>query len=402
MVAMGDVEDRYRAVVPIRCRGALHFYSARDAESDRLRVLVMAPRIPVGEARARLTSLARVHGLVAGVASRVPAVVDAALDAPAPWVALDCDAVADQEHTAEYVRQGGEKPDFQRGAALGKMLVETLIECHRVRDPASGAPVCLGSVAPANILFNAEGRLWLVGFGAGPLIDACIAPEVAMGEPATPGADTYAVTLFMRSQAVYVELPAALQRAFAGRSIEGDGGQELVELIFTNNVKVLAAPPAERIDLEEGIAFQRRMWQLVGIEPDLPGFAAWVARAIASDSELVDAPPRAASDDAPSIRVGRDAEWLETPSGARHALGARRTLRRLLVALAEARRDRAGVALTVEELLHAGWPGEDPLPEAGSNRVYVAISTLRKLGLGESLQRWDGGYRLDPAVPCQF
>jgi hypothetical protein len=32
----------------------------------------------------------------------------------------------------------------------------------------------------------------------------------------------------------------------------------------------------------------------------------------------------------------------------------------------------------------------------------VTISTLRKLGLGEVLQRWDGGYRLDPAVPCHF
>ncbi len=102
------------------------------------------------------------------------------------------------------------------------------------------------------------------------------------------------------------------------------------------------------------------------------------------------------------IRLGRDAEWLEAPNGMRHALGARRTLRRLLLALAESRRTRAGAALTVDELLQAGWPGEDPLPEAGQNRVYVAISTLRKLGLGEHLQRWDGGYRFDPAVACQF
>jgi hypothetical protein len=100
--------------------------------------------------------------------------------------------------------------------------------------------------------------------------------------------------------------------------------------------------------------------------------------------------------------LGRDGEWLETPNGMRHALGTRRPLRRLLVALAEARRDRAGAALTVEEMLQAGWPGEDPLPEAGHNRVYVAVSTLRKLGLGELLQRWDGGYRLDPDVQCQF
>jgi hypothetical protein len=74
----------------------------------------------------------------------------------------------------------------------------------------------------------------------------------------------------------------------------------------------------------------------------------------------------------------------------------------VLVALAEAQTLRAGAALTVDDLLTAGWPGERPLPEAANNRVWVTISTLRKLGLGEVLQRWDGGYRLDPAVPCHF
>jgi hypothetical protein len=72
------------------------------------------------------------------------------------------------------------------------------------------------------------------------------------------------------------------------------------------------------------------------------------------------------------------------------------------VALAEAHRDRAGAALTVDELVHVGWPGENPIPRAGTNRVYVAISTLRGLGLGPLLQRWDNGYRLDPTVPCRF
>jgi hypothetical protein len=74
----------------------------------------------------------------------------------------------------------------------------------------------------------------------------------------------------------------------------------------------------------------------------------------------------------------------------------------MLLALAEARRDRPGDAIDVEALLEAAWPGENPLPEAGINRVYVAISTLRKLGLSDVLQRWDGGYRLDPNVQCQL
>jgi hypothetical protein len=104
-----------------------------------------------------------------------------------------------------------------------------------------------------------------------------------------------------------------------------------------------------------------------------------------------------------SSAVGRVlGEWLATPNGARHALGRRRPLRRVLLALAHARRSRAGAPVTIEELLRAGWPGEQPLAEAASNRVWVTISTLRKLGLGDALQRWDGGYRLDPAVPCRI
>jgi hypothetical protein len=34
--------------------------------------------------------------------------------------------------------------------------------------------------------------------------------------------------------------------------------------------------------------------------------------------------------------------------------------------------------------------------------VYVAIATLRQLGLSHFLQRWDGGYRLDPTIVTQL
>jgi hypothetical protein len=53
----------------------------------------------------------------------------------------------------------------------------------------------------------------------------------------------------------------------------------------------------------------------------------------------------------------------------------------------------------VPELLEAGWPGERVLPDAGANRVYVALATLRKMGLKEVLKSNDSGYFLDPAVP---
>jgi len=157
-------------------------------------------------------------------------------------------------------------------------------------------------------------------------------------------------------------------------------------------------PPHARPTMTVALAEAMKAWRLFGFAPDVAAFSAFVARALAAEPErLADRMDRDTT-----IRVGRAGEWLETPNGMRHSLRARRALRRVLHALAEARRDRAGTALVVDELLQAGWPGEAPLPQAGSNRVYVAISTLRQLGLGELLQRSDGGYRLDPLVPLQL
>jgi hypothetical protein len=168
----------YFGPVPIRCRGGLHFYSARDA-ARRLRVVVMAPRLPPEEARGRLAGLARVHRLVEG--EHVPGVVDESLEGPLPWVALDCDAVADFETLTDFVRQGAEPPPFELSSAVGKTIMETLCRGSRTRDPDSLEPICLGSLSPGNLLFGADGRMWLVGFGAGPLAGAVVAPEVAAG-----------------------------------------------------------------------------------------------------------------------------------------------------------------------------------------------------------------------------
>jgi hypothetical protein len=376
---------RWQALVPIRCRGPIHFYSARDGESGEPRVVVTAARASDTDARARLGRLVQVQALAAG--ERVPAIVAHELAGEPPWVALDCDAVADLETAAEYIRHGGDKPPYALGAALGKALMETLVRTHT-------AGVCLGSLATANVLLSSRGKLWLVGFGLGPLADACIAPEVAAGGEPTPGADVFAVMLFVRSLIVMSELPPALARVFAGRPLPEDG--ELMRLVMSGTAQVLAATPAQRPDLIGGLDSVRTMWRLLDIVPDEAGFSAWAARAIAPGPEPESAAPTTST---AGIRIGRDAEWLEV-RGTRFELASRRALRRILCALAEARRDRAGSALMVDDLLRAGWPGEDPLPDAGSNRVYVAISTLRKLGIGEALQRWDGGYRIDPQMPC--
>jgi hypothetical protein len=388
--------ERYRSLVPIRCRGPLHLHSARDPESKRLQVVVTAPGLPLKEARLVLGNLARVHRLVAG--GPIPGVAHEALDAPTPWVALDCDAVVDLEYLSEVIAQGGDRPTFERASVIGQTLMEAMSKVHRARDPETGRPVCLGSWSPANLLFSAAGQLSIVGFGAGPLAGACLAPEVASGAPPTPGADVYALVLFLRAHAGLVRLPPVFRRVFSGRSLASDA--KLALLLVWSNLKILAAPPAQRPDMTVLLAQAQNLWRLLDFLPDAAGFSAWVARAVGAGLAgrlAASRPPSTAR-----ILLGRDAEWVQGPGGVRHELGARRPLRRLLLALAEARCHRPGAPVTVDELLRAGWPGESPLPEAGRNRVYVAVSALRNLGLGALLQRWDTGYRLDPGVPCQF
>jgi hypothetical protein len=354
----------------------------------------MAPFVPLDEARERLAGLARMHRLVAG--EHVPGVAAESLDGTTPWVALDCDAVADLEILTDFVRQSGDRPPYERTVNVGKTLMETLSRVHRVRDPDTGRSACLGSLSSSNLLFGADGAMWIVGFGAGPLNGAVIAPEIGAGDLPTPSGDVYALTLFLRSQMQFTRLPPVMRRVFSGTSIRSDA--KLLALLAWSNMKVLAGPPRGRPTMDVSLAQAQKAWRMLGIEPDVAGFHEWAAGVIAAEpNRLPDAPRHG---DTRQILLGHDGEWLETPNGMRHSLGRRRPLRRLLLALARAHA-RGAPALSVDELLEAGWPGERPLPEAGSNRVWVAISTLRKLGLGEMLQRWDGGYRLDPAVPCR-
>lgn len=100
-----------------------------------------------------------------------------------------------------------------------------------------------------------------------------------------------------------------------------------------------------------------------------------------------------------ALRVGEGAYWFEAAGGPRVELGRRPSLRRVLAHLVALRASSPGAAAGVDALLAEGWPGERVLPEAGAERVYTAVRTLRAMGLREVLVRRDGGYALDPAVP---
>ncbi len=107
----------------------------------------------------------------------------------------------------------------------------------------------------------------------------------------------------------------------------------------------------------------------------------------------------ASESDIAVLRVGRGAYWFEAPEQPRVDLSTRAPLRRLMAFLVDRRLAQPGLASTTSDLAEQGWPGERIQPEAAGDRVYTAIGTLRRLGLGRVLVRRDGGYALDPALP---
>jgi hypothetical protein len=100
-----------------------------------------------------------------------------------------------------------------------------------------------------------------------------------------------------------------------------------------------------------------------------------------------------------ALEVGPGARWFRPGGGTRVDLARRRVLRRLLVALVEHRLVSPGAALSRSDLLTVGWPGEQLPVTAGRNRLNVALATLRKLGLDDSLVTRKDGYLLDPGRP---
>jgi predicted ATPase len=79
-------------------------------------------------------------------------------------------------------------------------------------------------------------------------------------------------------------------------------------------------------------------------------------------------------------------------------LSRRAPLRRVLMLLARHRRDAPGEPVSLQAIIRAGWPSERIDARAADNRAYVALATLRKLGLRALLQTSSAGYCLHPGV----
>ena len=100
--------------------------------------------------------------------------------------------------------------------------------------------------------------------------------------------------------------------------------------------------------------------------------------------------------------VASDGTWFRRPDGETCELQSRRVLARVLTKLLEVHGEDPCARVDVPTLLQAGWPDERLLPKAGANRVYVALTTLRKMGLRELVARGDGGYGINADVPLKI
>jgi len=100
----------------------------------------------------------------------------------------------------------------------------------------------------------------------------------------------------------------------------------------------------------------------------------------------------------PALLLGPDAEWFRMANTQRQDLRRRKALRAILWGLARSHGEHPGAALSLDDLLAIGWPGQRVVPCAGANRVHVALTTLRNMGLRGQLILRRNGYLLDPAL----
>jgi tetratricopeptide (TPR) repeat protein len=92
--------------------------------------------------------------------------------------------------------------------------------------------------------------------------------------------------------------------------------------------------------------------------------------------------------------VAADGSWFVVAGEKRVELGARAALRAVLEALVDAYRTDPEVPRSAEALIRSGWPESRSVTASARNRLHVAMTTLRKLGLAEHVVRESEGYRL--------
>jgi predicted ATPase len=369
-------------------------------------------------------------GSMAGVETRLGLYASVRAYAADKLVALGLEDAAVARHAAHYLARGralaaaivssagGDACDVpgaahaEAAAALARLVpeVENLLAVFRraveqsartgsfrvgMVGPALPPPRANRALAAALVLSAALTRVGPFGLCLSVLDSAvaCASVLPGAGEPASDlppaGVDAH---LFARVLAA-----RAAMRTLAGR--DADGAADVARA-----QRVAASIGDAALSAEVSLPHPA----LTGARPESrppagasapPSRASGPPSAASSDRSPVSGEAGAASSDRGGALIVSDTgRWFQREGGERVSLQRRRALHLVVKALADTRGAHPGRALTVPELVEHGWPGEKVQAEAGADRVYMALSTLRKMGLRGVIISRDDGYLLDPRV----
>ncbi|MBK8170359.1 MAG: hypothetical protein IPK60_08425 [Sandaracinaceae bacterium] len=400
--------DLYEGVLSIRSRESFRIVSARRiADGSPCVVLLPGTNAKLDQVQRAFEEIVLASSLFTH--PRVPRVRHHGCIDGTPFVELDCDAVTDGFEIVKLMADADAKIPYDSADAFISSIREAIGEANAAVDPRSNGPLCLGRLSLANVLFNARGEWFVVGFGRNfpveredgsvdPAVACCYAPELASGGAPSPSADYVAVLLFMRSVMPYADMTGAVGRILRGELQPEDA--ELLQCLLWVETRMVGELAQRRAPIAEAVAMAERIRELAGTRRDEAGFSTYVRGLLERAEEEPRRIDQMAPPESQTLTLARDALWVKGSDGTRHRLG--RAHRRILLALIDRHREAPDTPLTVWDLLNAGWPGEKPQLEAGANRVYVAVASIRQIGLRDLIERFDDGYRLATRARVAF
>lgn len=380
--------------------------AARDADGKPCVVMVPGADADSRCAADAFVEIDRAHALLDH--PLIPPVVTRGSFRGTPYLELGCDAVMDGVDVHRVATDSQRRAPVAGADAFMSDMLGALQSAHAVTDPKTKRPLCIGRLSYANLLFAGTGRSYLVGFGRNfPIETTCgrpdgwlttfQAPEVSLGGQSSPVGDYIALVWMMRSLLPLADLGPVIARILSGDVRATD--TELLHWLQWPDQHLMSVPVPLRRSIEEAERVRGRIRDICGFQRDPEGFTAHVRDLITRPSSAR-CQRRSAAAGKSRIELGVQTSWVAGADGVRHLLG--QAHQRIVTALADLQRREPGAVLTIRELLEAGWPGERTIHEAGANRVYVALTQLRRMGLREIIERSEGGYRFAQDVEIRF
>jgi tetratricopeptide (TPR) repeat protein len=199
---------------------------------------------------------------------------------------------------------------------------------------------------------------------------------------------------------------AALFLAFKAACEALEGRTQVAE---ADIVRAQALAPARPDAATEAIALVCHELRNAGLVPAVPHAEPAARGPMASSIEArlaarcacaIERIARKAGRGRARLLVAPEARWFQLGVAPRVSLEAHASLRRILLHLAHAH--GAGETPPRDALVRAAWPNERILPAAANNRLKVALSLLRRLGLADVIETIDRSYRIRPSCAVTF